>query len=474
MQKLIINSPSSYRFTKSTYLFICSILISSSYGQIKISSSLHEAINKALEKNYTLKNKTLEIEKLQMQEKEIWNKYIPKVEASALYTYFDHKLTVDLPATQVPIVNYPLFDGKTSFNNYGNIFNGSIMAKTILFSGLQIPNGAKAIQEKTKGTEYLKLSEKNNITKEVINTFDQLELLKAIEKLINDSDLRLETESKRVTKAIEQGLAIPYDRDKIKLATLELESKRVELTGKRKLVYKKIEYLTGYSTPEIDQVTYDLTPFLITDTNLNIDNKEEIKALESFKNAYKFLLKKEKGSYLPTLGAFGGVAYSSLFDAKATTQVITGINEALYLGLNELTISNNWIIGAALKWEIFAGFEREHKVHEAKINISQVQNQIDDSKEKLGLLLENNWVNYSVLNQKISITSQQEKIASNNLNLATKQYKEGLITVTERLEAENDLFKSTVGRINTIIEQRLATLETMLSTGELLNKITTE
>lgn len=462
-------------FNNRAYIFSSLFLICSFvYPQIKVSSSLNEAIQRALEKNYDLKNKTLEIEKLQSQEKEIWNKYIPRIEANALYTYFDNKLTVDLPTTQVPIVNTNLFAGKTSFDNYGNIFHGSIMAKTLLFSGLQIPNGAKAIQEKTKGTIYLKESEKNNIIKEVINTFDQLELLKAIEKLITDTNLRLDTETKRVTKAIELGLAVPYDRDKIKLAELELESKRIEMIGKSKLVYKKIEYLTGYTAPEIEKIIYTLSPFIITDSNLSIENKEELKALESFKNAYKYVLKKEKGTYLPNIAAFGGMAYSSLFDARATTQIINGINEALYLGLNELTLSNNWVIGAGLKWEIFAGFERQHKIHEAKININQVQNQIDDSKEKLSLLLENNRVKYNVLNQKIDITTQQEKIAKNNLNLAIKQYKEGLINVTERLEAENDLFKSTVGKISTIIEQRLATIETILATGQLSNKIIIE
>ncbi|MGL5113087.1 MAG: TolC family protein [Flavobacterium sp.] len=469
MKKLIRNSNTIALFYKTTIFYLC--FTWASHGQITISSSLNDAIDRALEKSYSIKNKTLEIEKLQLQEKGIWNKYIPKIEASGLYTYFDNKLTVDLPTTQIPIVNYPLFDGKTRFDNYGNLFNGSIMAKTILFSGFQIPNGAKAVKEQAKGTAFLKESEKNNIIKEVINTFDQLALLTAVEKLINDSAIRLETENKRISRAIEQGLAIPYDRDKIKLASLELDSKRIELNGKRTLVHKKIEYLTGYNTTDINQVVYSLSPFVITDPNLNIENKEELKALESFKTAYQFLLKKEKGTYLPTLGAFGGVAYSSLFDAKATTQVITGINEALYLGLNELTISNNWMIGAALKWEIFAGFEREHKIHEAKINIKQVQNQIDDTKEKLGLLLENNLVNYTVLNQKINISSQQEKIATNNLNLAVKQYKEGLINISERLEAENDLYKSAVTKVNTIIEQRLTTIETVLTTGDLSKKI---
>lgn len=235
-----------------------------------------------------------------MQEKGIWNKYIPTVEATALYSYFDNKLTVDLPATQIPIVNYPIFDGKTSFKNYGNLFNGSVMAKTVLFSGFQIPNAAKAVKEKAIGTAFLKDSEKDGIIKDVITTFDQLSLLHSIEKLLNDSNSRLNIETKRVTKAVEQGLAIPYDRDKIKLASLELESKRIELNGKRQLIYKKLNYLTGYNTAEIDQVVYNLEPYILSNAKLTTENKQEIKALKSFKTAYEFLLKKRKErTYLP-------------------------------------------------------------------------------------------------------------------------------------------------------------------------------
>lgn len=452
------------------YLIICILSVCSitnGYAQIAISASLEEAVQKAIEKNSSIKNKELEIEKLNLQEKSAWNKYIPTVEASAIYSYFDNKTTIDLPATTVPIIESPLFEGKSTLDNYGNIFNGSIMAKTILFSGMQIPNGAKALKQKAIGNGYLKESEKDNIIKEVINTFDQITLLKEVEKLINDSDKRLQTEIKRVSKAIEQGLAIPYDRDKIKLVSLELDSKRIELEGKRKIVYRKIRYLTGYSDTEIDNVQYDLLPYYISEEKLSTENKQEIKALESFKLAYEYLLKKEKGTFLPTLGAFGGITHSSLFDANATTPVIPGINQPLYLGLNEMTISPNWIIGAGIKWEVFAGFERKHKIHEAKINIEQVQNQIDDTKEKLQLLLENNLVTYSVLNKKIEIAAQQEKVANNNLNLAVKQYKEGLINISERLEAENDSYKASLNKITMLIDQRLSAIETVIATGEL-------
>jgi hypothetical protein len=36
----------------------------------------------------------------------------------------------------------------------------------------------------------------------------------------------LQTETKRVTRAIEEGLAIPYDRDKIKVSFIRIRVKK--------------------------------------------------------------------------------------------------------------------------------------------------------------------------------------------------------------------------------------------------------
>jgi hypothetical protein len=95
--------------------------------------------------------------------------------------------------------------------------------------------------------------------------------------------------------------------------------------------------------------------------------------------ANEYLLKKEKALFL-TLELWRSLTPVYLMQ-NATTPIVTGIDSALYLGLNELTISPNWMIGAAMKWEVFTGFERKHKVHEAKINIEQLQNKIDDTKK---------------------------------------------------------------------------------------------
>lgn len=436
------------------------------WSQIQLSPSMQEAVEQAIEKSLSIQNKNLEVEKIGIQKKSVWGKYIPRIEGGASYLYFDSNVTLDLPTQNIPVINQPIFDGKTSLDSYGNVLTGSLMAKTVLFSGFQIENGARALEQKKIGTAFLSDAEKEMLIKDVIHSFDQLKFLNQVEKLLNDSQKRLETETKRVERAIQEGLAIPYDRDKIKLANLELESKRIELLGKRKVLYKKINYLTGYEHNKISAVDYLLAPYRIEE-DLLVDEKQELKALAAFKKASDYMIKKEKGNYLPVVGAFGGLSYTSLFDATVITPGLPITNNQVYGRMNELTLSPNWMVGISMKWEIFSGFERKHKIDEAKIGAAQIQNQIDDTKEKLNLLLENNLSDYSIQNQKYQLAIEQEKVAANNLAMAIRQYQEGMINISERLEAENDVVKHATHKIQTLIDQRLSALEALSVTGSL-------
>ena len=270
-------------------------------------------------------------------------------------------------------------------------------------------------------------------------------------------------------KAISEGLAIPYDRDKIKLSTLELASKRADVQNKRKLLILKIKQSTNLSEEEILKTNHQLEPIIILDS-LSTAERNEVKALESFKKASEYALKKEKGSLLPTVGAFAGYSYASLYNAN-TKVPIEQLNTTANLKLNELTLHPNWMLGVAVKWELFSGFERKHKIDEAKIGLAQVENKLADTKEKVDLELEKNKVEYNTTLQKVDIAIQREKIAQNNNEIASKQYRLGLINVTERLGAENDIYKESLNKVETVIEQRNAAIEVYRSSGKLSNFI---
>ena len=455
---------------KKVCFVIVTLFCGSAFAQIQLTSQVKEAIDAALTKDVTLENQTIEKQKLELERKSVLSKYIPKVEATALYGYLNSEASLDIPTLTLPVTGYPLFNGTSGFSTKGQAFHGGIMAKAVLFSGGQIYNGAKALAYKNEGTGYMMDLQNDEVIKDIVLSFDQLQLLKVAEQLINDSEKRLNKETERVEKAISLGLAIPYDRDKIKLASLELESKKADVQHKQDLLTLKINQATGIDTEAISKINHSVEPIVILE-DLSTENKNEIKALKSFQKASAFAVKKEKGTLLPTLGAFGGYSYTSLFNAQTEIPLQT-INQTAHLKINEFTLNPTWMVGVALKWELFSGFERKHKIEEAELNALQIENKLSDAQEKLVLQLKKNKIEYESMLQQISIANQREVIAQNNNEMAEKQYKAGLISVTDRLTAENDIYKESLNKIETIIKQRKAAIETYQSAGSLTSFIT--
>ncbi|MCG2460453.1 TolC family protein [Flavobacteriaceae bacterium F89] len=450
-------------------LFTICIWIIPCSAQVMVSPSLKEAIDVALDYSGTIKNQDLELEKAELGRKTVLNKYLPTLSANATYAYLNNDLKLDIPTVLLPVTGTPLFEGSTNIHNEGNVFIAALNAKQVLFSGGQIMNGAKAMGAKNEGTKYLSEIKKDEIVKDIVNSFDQLRLLDHARSFVNESEIRLNKEKQRVEKAIAQGLAVPYDRDKIELASLNLESKKAEIEGKKQLLYIKINSLTGYDVVQIDAVVYTLAPIMITEL-LDIQHRNELRAMGAFSKALEYNLKKEKGSLLPSIGAFASYGYGSLFDANSTIPLPISGNQTI-LELNEATLSPNLMVGAQMKWEIFGRMERKHRIESVKIDQKILANKKEDTERLMNLQLRNNMVNYNVQLSQLAIADQKMKIAGNNLITAEKQYKLGLISVTERIVAETDIYEVSLNKVQTLINQRQAALDAYSAAEPLENFI---
>src|SRR5690606_13127071 len=143
---------------------------------------------------------------------------------------------------------------------------------------------------------------------------------------------------------------------------------------------------------EIVAINHRIEPIFL-DTNLDVSQRNELKALESFQRAATYNIKKEKGSFLPTLGAFGGYSYSSMYHSEFSA-MFSALNTALTARVNQVTLQPSWMVGVAMKWEIFSGMERSHKLEEAQLSKLQIDNQLNDTKEKLDIQLKKNQMEY--------------------------------------------------------------------------------
>ncbi|MFV0179705.1 TolC family protein [Empedobacter falsenii] len=447
------------------------VLISSfSFGQQLIDPQLKLPVEKAIESSYNLKNKQLEVDKNNSKYDEIKGKQKPSLSAIALGSYLNSNGTIDIPTKSIDLISTELFAGNQRFNTSTGLFTIGINASQVIFSGLQIPNALNAIQEKSAALDYLKDAEKEVITKDILQTYDQLMLIQKVEELISNSAKRLDKEHLKVQKAIQNGLAIPYDREKIKLAMLELEARQVEVNGSRQLLYKKLETLTHLSTEDLQQIEYELTPIHIISAEYTLENKKELKALEHSIKAYEFLYKKEKGSHLPQVFAFANTNYTSIFGSRFKLKDVDLLGD-VNLKMNQFTLFPNILIGIGAKWELLDGGQHKNRLVQAKTDILINENKLKDSQEKLNLLLSKNKIDYETSSEKLKVNHQQNTIATNNLEIASRRFQEGLIDVTERLAAENDYYKANLGYYAQIIDQRSKTYELLQTSGELFNQI---
>lgn len=69
----------------------------------------------------------------------------------------------------------------------------------------------------------------------------------------------------------------------------------------------------------------------------------------------------------------------------------------------------------------------------------------------------------------MSISQQKVVVAKNSLDTAIRQYTEGLIDISDRLEVENEYYKVVIEQIQGIQQQRQAAMEMLKTTGTLSN-----
>ena len=437
-------------------------------SQENLSSTELELIQLSLQKSYSLKNANNDLLIDSIETRAIKQNFIPTLTMNGGYAYGSANINADIPTFQLPISGTELFDGESQFDAKGHFLNANLTAKALLFSGLQVNYGSKAGKEKIKAKNFLLEREKSEIIKDVIDTFDKIELLNRSKIVLIESEKRLSKEKIRVNSAIGNGLATPFEREKISAAELNLASKRIELEGNLRLLHLKLSVLTGQEIGQIEKYDFELKPWLFEQNDQSYSNRPELEALRATIEAYEYKLKMNKNHFLPKVAAFATLSYFNLFDSQIKTPYETPISEQpINLDLNSFQGFPAYLVGVGFEWEIFNGLKSNNEIQKTSIEKNMVENKKMDAEEKLKLFEEKVKIEFDVKNQQILLKEKEKEVASNALRLAIASYREGLINISERLEAETDYQEAILDYYKMVSMQRQTALELLTSTGSL-------
>ncbi len=427
----------------------------------------------ALEHNKTLQNQQLELKKMGLTQKQIYHTYIPTLEASGSYAYSKGQFNIDtdpipftLPGMTLPLpgmgpvelppmnLAIPGIDQGMDFN--GSLWMGGLTAKWTLFTGLKAPYLGKAMKHKIQATEYLLNQSEADIIEELAGYYDKIALLTQAEKLLQESEKRLNREAEVAQRALSEGLITQHDYQKIEIARLDLASRQIELRGNRQLLQLKLQQLTGLSVDEVANIKVDLLPLKTLAAQGSYMDRPELKALDEAIMASEYKLKSESSGYLPKVQAFATHQYAGFKNGELGP-----------MSFNEIGAYPLNAVGVGFKWELFDGFHTHDERKKAKIQIQQTQNKRADAAEMLMLNYNNALNSYQVTTAQEALRAKQQEVSKRSLQISYKEYQNGLIKVSEFLEAQTDYEKSVLDYYQTVYDQRQSGIKLLNATGEL-------
>ncbi len=429
-------------------------------------AALRQLVNSAYEKNDTIRLNNIRVDQARLSEQTTRFNYLPRVSANATYTRLNDDILFpqdmqslllgtqrllikeggglpfnsQLPAS-VKLQGVPPIQQKDIFKITGN-------TQWVLFSGFKIENGIKAYRHQQKALAFGNEKQQARLLVEIADLYDKLALLHASDSVIKSSDALLDQQQRYVEAAIRNGLATPLERKKIELARQRLQLRIVENEGSRLTVLERLHQRTGADLSALNRLQPLLQPMLLADDSATAQ-RSEIKALNEAITATHYQEKAERSEYLPKLAAFAQYEFRQ---------------QDLSL------LEPRWYAGLRLQWNLFDGYTARNNARKIALDRKALEVQKQAAEDLIYFANAKARHELHTANQRIGMVQAQVALTSETQDFVFKQYKNGLTTITEFMNAVNDLEKARFDLQQAFYEQRRATMQLLDVNGTLLNQ----
>ncbi len=400
------------------------------------SLSLDSCKNLALRNNHKIKEAGYDVIQSAEQKKAAYTNYFPKASVNAVAM----KSADYLIKGTIPHMDLPVYDGNaanlataTQFAYVPSIpikvldylNTASIMVTQPVYAGGQIVNGNK----------LAKVGYEINIEKQILTTTEVLvrteelywTVLNLREKIKTlDSYVKLlDTLQRDVTVSFKAGLIQRTDLLKVQLKHNELEVNLLKLNNGISLSLRALCQHAGIpfdSTLVLTdpQTEPELTQSFYTSSQTAVTNRSEYKMLNKVIDAEELQKKMTIGENLPTVAV--GVTGFYLDAMKST--------------------NTNGLAFATVSIPITDWWGGKHKIRQSQAKIESARNKLAETTELLTLQIEQANNELNECHFQIIVAHKSVAQAHESLKVTTDNYKAGVFTMSDLLEAQSDYQKA--------------------------------
>ncbi|AUC22824.1 hypothetical protein BTO15_12320 [Polaribacter sejongensis] len=417
--------------------------------------TLRQAYDLMLSKNGDAKASSFEVKAMEEEHKATKGLRLPTVGVSGTYMHLDKDISADLneqrnmvggllgitdPASVLGSWDFTLQEKNMGF--------ATADISMPIYAGGKINAANKASEIKLALSETKHKIKEDALTIQLINYFFKLKLAQEAVQLRQEVYDVILLHNNQATKFFENGIIPEVETLNAKVA---LSNANRELLGAKKdvdLATTAVQNLIGvnsisgfsseFKEPTIVKPLQEFTNDMLTEN-------EQLKIIEKNHELAKVGVQVEKSDYFPKVGVSG-------------KYILWKDNLPL--------VDTKWFVGVGVEWELFNGFQREHKIKASKYKISQVEEIDRQARLNLTTYTEKLYNTMQKELEQYESLHTDEALANRLKFMRTRAFEEGTGTSLEVMDATLKLSEIKLHKIKALYEYNVAYGELMVLTGK--------
>ena len=419
--------------------------------------TLKEAIRYALENKADAEKAQLEVTKANYKIQEVRANALPNISASGGMVYNPKLQATYIDGSAFSFLGAPSGPMKMEMGQKWSA-NAEAKLTQVLFNQ-SVFMGLKAARTTREFYMLNQQLTENDIIEKVAKAYYQVyQTRQTLENI--ESNLALTEKTANVVKGLNQsGLSKKIDLDRTTVAVNNLKSARQQALNGLQLSENALKYMIGMPMNEaitLPKEGFEANYDLAFDKG-NTNNRIELQVLEKQKQLLDINVKVQRAALYPSLALQATYGYLSM---GPKTPIFYGKKDKVY-------DSDYSAITLGVNIPIFSGFGTRAKIRQAQIESQALEATLKDTRLAMDLAYEN--ARSQLTNNLLTIDSQKEnvKLAEEVLLNTQNNYRQGLASLTDLLEAERSLSDAKNNYTTALLDYKLAEIELLKSQGKL-------
>jgi outer membrane protein len=435
-------------------VMLLSALIMGSIEAAAQQYSLDECLRIAQENNQHLKNSQLDVTASDHMIKEVKSELLPTINLAGQFQYYK-----DLPSQYAPA---SAFGGpEDQYNkltlNMKQTTSASIQVTQNLYNQT-VFTGLKAARVVQEASLFQVNVTRENLVYNVTATYYSIQVL-------NDNLKRLEENIFNLEKTVKVNMVLK-DNELVSenihnRMLINLENLRNEYENQKLLQDKNLTFLKNLMNIDMQQsvevTAFDYSTDLVELDSGDISRRADIQLQSTQVRLSQFDKKNVIAGYYPVLTNSFTFAYAGYYDEFSPFK----------------QINNDWIRSSymqlTLKIPVFDGFRKHHQIKQKEVAIQKDMNTLSMMKSNAEKEIKDAIGNYHT-NKNLWMSNKKSlALAEQLFKSSQSDYENGLSSITEFLDAQNDLSNARTNYSAALLNLKLAELSLKKANGTLIN-----